>query len=251
MPPGPGDDSARNGLFTATRWTLIRNAAETQATTPQSRAALSELCAIYWRPVYLFLRRQGVPEHDAQDCTQGFFAQLLASRAFANASEAKGRFRSFLLGALKHFRADAYDRELAAKRGGGRALLQLDDAAIAQAEAQTLRSGQWEAERVYEREWAAALLRQVMDRLDQECRLAGKGALFHELRSHLAVGEGENLPYDELAARLGRPATTLRSDVARLRMRYRAILREEVRGTLTDAADVDEELQYLRRVITT
>jgi RNA polymerase sigma-70 factor (ECF subfamily) len=248
---GPADDTARDGLFTATRWTLIRRAAETQASTRGSHAALSELCSIYWRPVYLFLRRQGVSQHDAQDFTQGFFAQLLASRSFANASEEKGRFRTFLLGALKHFRADAYDHAHAAKRGGGLSLLHLDEAAIAQAEAQALRSGQRQPDRVYEREWAAALLRQVMERLEQECRLAGKGALFHELRSHLAVGEGENLPYDELAARLGRPATTLRSDVARLRTRYRAILREEVRGTLSDAADVDEELRYLRQVITT
>jgi RNA polymerase sigma factor (sigma-70 family) len=250
MPVLLTDETAPNERFIATRWTLIRKAAETQAPTSQSMGALSELCSIYWRPVYLFLRRQGVPQHDAQDFTQGFFAQLLASRTYANADQAKGRFRSFLLGALKHFLANAHDRVQAQKRGGGVAPVPLDEAAIAEADAQAARSGDWGADRVYDREWGTALLRQVMDRLEQESRLAAKTGLFQELRSHLAVGASDNIPYEQLAQRLGRPPATLRSDVARLRARYRAILREEVRGTLLNADEVDEELQYLRQVLT-
>ncbi len=244
------EETPRSPLFAATRWTLIRRAAETQAPTSQSMGALSELCTIYWRPVYLFLRRQGISQHDAQDFTQGFFAQLLASRSYANADQAKGRFRSFLLGALKHFLADARDHAHAKKRGGGLAPVHLDEAAIAEAEAQAARADDSGAERVYEREWAAALLRRVMDRLDLESKIAGKAALFQELRSHLAVGENDAVPYEELAARLGRPATTLRSDVARLRGRYRAILREEIRGTVNEASEVDEELHHLRHALT-
>jgi RNA polymerase sigma-70 factor (ECF subfamily) len=224
---------------------MIRDASESQASQSQSLNALSELCAIYWRPVYLFLRRQGTPQHDAQDLTQGFFADLIASRAYKRADQAKGRFRSFLLGMLKHFVADARDRERAQKRGGGVAPLPLDDAAISEAEVQAMRLENWSADRVYEREWAAALLRQALVRLNQECALAGKGALFEGLKSHMAAGTETAVPYEELAVALGRPAVTLRSDVARLRARYRAILREEVSGTVLDASEIDEELRHL------
>ena len=244
-----GEAESREALFASTRWTVIQNAADSKVESQIASSALAELCRIYWRPVYLFLRRRAVPEHDAQDLTQSFFADLIATRAFARADEAKGRFRSFLLGALKHFVADARDWDRAQKRGGGLALLPLDEGAVAQAEAQAARTENWNADHLYEREWAAALLRQVIQRLESESQLAGKGALFRELRSHLAVGSENALPYEELAARLSRPAATLRSDVARLRARYRAILREEVRGTVTEHEDVDDELQHLRQVM--
>ena len=212
-------------------------------------SALSELCSIYWQPVYVFLRRQGVSQHDAQDFTQGFFAQLLASRSYANAHQAKGRFRSFLLGALKYFLADVRDRESAQKRGGGVAPVVLDEAAISQAEAQAARSDSWSADVLFDREWAAGLLRHVMGRLEQESRLAAKEALFRELRSHLSVSTDEAVSYEELSIRLGRPAVTLRSDVARLRARYRAILREEIRETVSEENEVDQELQHLRQAM--
>lgn len=245
MPATVRDTTTREGLFASTRWTIIREAGESQASPSQSLNALSELCRIYWRPVYLFLRRQGTAQHDAQDLTQGFFADLIESRAYKRADQAKGRFRSFLLGSLKHFVADTRDRERAQKRGGGVAPVQLDEAAISEAEVQAARSDNWSPDRVYEREWAAALLRQALDRLDQECVLAGKSALFDGLKSHLAAGAGTAIPYEELATALARPAVTLRSDVSRLRSRYRVILREEVSGTVLDASEVDEELRHL------
>ena len=249
MPATLRDTTTREGLFASTRWTIIRDAGESKVSPSQSLNALSELCQIYWRPVYLFLRRQGTAQHDAQDLTQGFFADLIESRAYKRADPSKGRFRSFLLGAVKHFIADARDRERAQKRGGGVAPVQLDEAAISEAEVQAARSDNWSADRVYEREWAAALLRQALDRLNQECILAGKGALFDGLKSHLAAGTGTTVPYEEIAARLGRPPATLRSDVARLRARYRAILREEVCGTVLEAWEVDEELRHLCQVM--
>lgn len=245
MPPTLRDPSTREGLFASTRWTIIRAAGESQVSPSQSLNALSELCQIYWRPVYLFLRRQGTSQHDAQDLTQGFFADLIESHSYKRADQVKGRFRSFLLGSLKHFLADARDRERAQKRGGGVMPVQLDEAAISEAEVEAARSDRWSAERVYEREWAAALLRRALDRLDQECVLAGKGALFNGLKSHLAAGTGTAVPYEELAAALARPAVTLRSDVARLRTRYRAILREEVSGTVLEPPEVNEELRHL------
>ena len=117
----------RDGLFASTRWTMILKASDSTAASALALNALSELCRIYWRPVYGFLRRQGYGREDAQDLTQGFFAHLIERRRYARADREKGRFRSFLLAALKNFIADAHDRKHALKRGGGMILEKLDD----------------------------------------------------------------------------------------------------------------------------
>src|SRR5215813_6240456 len=134
MPPVL-QSTMRDSSFASTRWTVVRQAADSQTESHHALGALSELCQIYWRPVYVFLRRQGIPEHDAQDLTQGFFAELIESRVYARADPTKGRFRSFLLGTLKHFIAHARDHDRALKRGGGNAPVQLDEAALSEAEA--------------------------------------------------------------------------------------------------------------------
>ena len=237
--------TTRDSSFASTRWTVVYQAANSKASSQEALRALSELCQIYWRPIYLFLRRQGYAFDEAEDLTQGFFAHLIENRTYARASPEKGRFRAFLLGALKYFIADAHKRERAQKRGGGAALLPFDEAAIAEAEARAGGLERWSADRVYDREWAAALLRQALKRLAEECALAGKKDLFESLKTHLSPGSGTRVPYDQIATRLGRSAATLRSDVARLRERFGAILREEVQSTLLDAADVDGELHYL------
>jgi RNA polymerase sigma factor (sigma-70 family) len=229
----------------------VRQAADSQTASQHALGALSELCQIYWRPVYVFLRRQGIAQHDAQDLTQGFFADLIEKRAYARADPVKGRFRSFLLGTLKHFVAHARDHDRAQKRGGGRVPIELDEAAISDAETHAARCGKWSVDGVFEREWAAALLRQALDRLAQEYAVAGKSVLFESLKVHLTGDSVDAIRYQELAKRLGRPDVTLRSDVARLRSRYRAILREEVSGTVIDPRDVDEELRHLRQVMAT
>ena len=241
--------TTRDSSFASTRWTVVRQAADSQTASQHALSALSELCQIYWRPVYVFLRRQGVAQHDAQDLTQGFFADLIESRAYARADPMKGRFRSFLLGTLKHFLAHARDHERAQKRGGGAVPVQLDAAAISEAETYAARCNNWSADGVFEREWAASLARQTLDRLAQEYELGAKGALFEALKSRLIAGEAAAIPYEELANRLGRGAAHLRVNVARLRARYRAILREEVSGTVVDPRDVDEELRYLRQAM--
>jgi len=161
----------------------------------------------------------------------------------------KGRFRSFLLGTLKHFLGHARDYDRAQKRGGGALPVQLDEAALSEAETHAVRCQNWSADGVFEREWATSLLRQALDRLGQEYAVAGKGALFEALKVHLRAGAAAAVPYEEMAKRLGRVATTLRSDVARLRARYRAILREEVSGTVVDPRDVDGELRHLRQAM--
>jgi RNA polymerase sigma-70 factor (ECF subfamily) len=227
----------------------VRQAADSQTSTEHALSALSALCQIYWRPVYLFLRRQGIPQHDAQDLTQSFFADLIENRAYVRADQKKGRFRSFLLGTLKHFWGHALDRERAQKRGGGALPVQLDQTAISETETHAARFQNWNADAVFDREWAASLLQQALDRLTQEYAIAGKAALFEALKAHIKAGAAAVVPYEEMAKRLRRPATTLRSDVARLRTRYRAILREEVSGTVVDPRDVDEELRYLRQAM--
>src|SRR5215472_6303801 len=241
----------RDNSFASTRWTVVRQAADSQTASQHALSALTELCQIYWRPVYVFLRRQGVAQHDAQDLTQGFFVELIESRAYTRADPAKGRFRSFLLGALKHFVGHQRDRDQAQKRGGGALPVQLDERAIAEADMYAASSRKWSADGVFEREWAAALLRQALNRLGQEYMVAGKAALFESLKVHLTGDEAAAVSYEEMAKRLGRGATTLRSDVARLRTRYRAILREEVSATVIDPRDVDEELRLLRQVMAT
>jgi RNA polymerase sigma-70 factor (ECF subfamily) len=244
-----GEAESRDELFASTRWTMVLEAGDSATASAHALSALSELCQIYWRPLYAFLRKQGYGSEDAQDLTQGFFAHLIESRTYAHADREKGRFRSFLLGALKHFIADVRDRGRALKRGGGMILVKLDDKAIAEAEAQIGRATKWQAEEVYDRQWAASLLRQALDRLAQECALAGKAELFSYFKPYLAATEESAIPYEEMARRSHRPVTTLRSDVSRLRARYRVILREEVHGTVLDAAEVDEELRHLCRAV--
>jgi RNA polymerase sigma factor (sigma-70 family) len=247
--PGCGEPGRRDELFASTRWTMVLEAGDSDTASAHALNALSELCQIYWRPLYSFLRKRGYRSTDAQDLTQGFFGHLIESRAYARADREKGRFRSFLLGALKHFIADTREREHALKRGGGIVLEKLDEKAIAEAEAQIARAIKWHADEVYDSEWAKSLLRQALDRLAHECALAGKSELLGYLMPYLATVDESALPYEEISRRSHRPVATLRSDVARLRARYRAILREEVRGTVVDPAEVAEELRYLCRAL--
>ena len=236
--------------FHETRWTLVAAAGGAEGTPGESFEALSELCRIYWRPLYFFLRRERYPAVDAQDLTQGFFADLIENRAYMRADRQKGRFRSFLLGALKHFVADQRAYDSRQKRGGVKAFEPFDEEAIHEIEATQISSIQnWNADALYEREWAAALLRQTLDRLTQESAFKGRSVLFEALRTYLPTGGDDAIPYELLAERLQRGILTLRSDVARLRARFRAILREEVCGTLTDPREVGDELRYLCQVL--
>src|SRR6266513_5544283 len=129
-------NATQDGQFASTRWTVVLDAGASAVSSARALDALSELCRIYWRPLYLFLRREGIGPEDAQDLTQGFFAELIRDRAYRRADHEKGRFRSFLLGALKHFVADMHDRGRALKRGGGMILTSVVDQATAEAEEQ-------------------------------------------------------------------------------------------------------------------
>jgi DNA-directed RNA polymerase specialized sigma24 family protein len=251
--PLPGTIHGQSDPFAPTHWSVILAAGRSESEPELARAALAQLCQIYWAPLYTFVRSRGHAMHDAQDLTQSFFAYLIEHKIYARADRQQGRFRSFLLASLKNFLGHAYDREQTLKRGGALDFLPLDDARAEAAESlfQThfVSAEPAGEERVFERSWAEALVGAGLERLAAEQKAEGKEKLFGKLRIFLA-GSADPLPtYDDLAVRLSLPAPTLRSQVSRLRARYREFLRAEVRRTVDTDAEVDGELHELFRVL--
>jgi RNA polymerase sigma-70 factor (ECF subfamily) len=233
---------------------MILAARRSQADPEVAQAALAQLCQTYWAPLYSFVRSRGYTVYDAQDLTQNFFAYLIEHKIYARADRAHGKFRAFLLASIKNFLADAYDREQTLKRGGGRQFVPLDEAQAEAAESlfQTRVSftDTLGENLVFERSWADALVAAGLERLSTVYRSEGKEKLFEELKIYI-TGSSDPLPaYEELAARLGLVASTLRSHVTRLRARYRDALRTEVRRTVENDSQVDDELHELLRVLT-
>jgi RNA polymerase sigma-70 factor (ECF subfamily) len=233
--------SADRADFAATRWTLVLRAARgTQ--TPRAAAAMAELCRVYWYPLYAFIRRRGHSAHDAEDLTQEFFARLLDKQFLAAAEREKGRFRTFLLTTVKRFLANEYDAAQAQKRGGGQRIVPLDglepEARYHLEPADTM-----SPERLFEQQWAVALLDRVLARLQTEMAAEDKSALFDGLKDHLAGGRSE--PYAEIATRLGMSEGAIKTAVHRLRRRYRELLREEIGHTVDDPDEVEDEIRYL------
>ena len=238
--------------FAATHWSVIVAAAKSEAEPEAAREALAELCQTYWTPLYTFVRTRGYSVHDAQDLTQSFFAHLIENEIYARAQPEKGRFRSFLLGSLKNFLADAYTHAHRLKRGGAEDFLPLDDARVQAAESlfQTqFEHGDIAEDRLFERSWAQALVAAALNRLETEYQREGKQSLFQQLRVFLSASGGPVPAYDELAENMGLRPSTLRSQVTRLRMRFRELLRAEVRQTVASDKDVDPELHELFRVL--
>jgi len=227
--------------FATTRWSLV--AAAGAADSPAARQALATLCETYWYPLYAYLRRRGHTAEDAQDLTQAFFAALLEKGYLRAADPERGRFRSFLLTALKRFAAKERDRARAQKRGGGAALISLDLQAGERRYALEP-TDDWAPERAYERRWALALLERVMARLRQQYARAGRERLFDCLKVFLA-GESGAPSHQQAAAELGITEGAVKVAVHRLRRRYRAVLRSEVAQTVADPAEVDDELALL------
>ena len=231
----PGD------IFATTHWTVV--VAAGKRSTPQSDRALEELCRTYWFPLYAYVRRHGHTKEDAEDLTQAFFARLLQKNFLAGLDSAKGKFRAFLLAALKHFLANEWDKARTQKRGGGAATLSLDWQ-TADTKFQVANVTEPSPDRVFDREWALALLAKVIERLQTECDTEGKGKLFEHLKIFLTAGKGE-LSHAEAAQKLGMDEIAVRVTVHRLRKRYRQLLRDEIAQTLADPGTVDEELRAL------
>ena len=211
--------------------------------TPQSDGALEELCRTYWFPLYAYVRRSGHTKEDAEDSVQAFFARFLAKNYLEGLSAERGRFRAFLLASLKHFLINEWKKSQRQKRGGGEAPLSLDWQ-TADTKFQVAATAEPSPEKVFDREWALALLAKVIERLQNECAADGKAKLFAQLKIFLTAGK-DVTAQAEVAKALGMGEGAVRVAIHRLRKRYRQLLRDEIAQTLADAADVDEEMRAL------
>lgn len=252
-PAAPG--RTQHMVFHDTRWTVVRAAAgrlnPDGTNDPAAQAAFAQLCRTYWSPLYACLRSRGVPRHDAQDLTQGFFVHLLDGRLVHQADGRRGRFRSFLLTAFENFVRDERDRARSQRRGGQYQFVSLweVDQAEARFDSDRAVAASWVApEQFYEFQWASALVDAALDRLRADLLHRDRESLFERLRPFL-VG-GEELPADpEAAAALGLSPSALRTAFHRMRRQYGQLLREEVARTVASPQDVDTELRHLCAVL--
>ena len=233
--------SVPTSQFHTTSWTMVIAASGQSTSAPDD--ALARLCQTYWQPVYAFIRRNGYDRDQAEDLTQGFFARLLERSYLIAVDRSRGRFRSFLLTAVKHFLANEWDRTHALKRGGHQLPVSLD---VVEAE-------RWYApaaidaatpERLFERRWALSLLEQVMTALRAEFAAAGREAQFDTLCLFLHRESGD-ARYDTVAEGLGLSSGALRMAVHRLRRRYRELLRREIAETVSAPEQTDDEIRFL------
>jgi len=227
-------------IFATTHWSRVLSAQG--GGSPAAAEALEQLCRTYWYPLYAFARRSGHAPADAEDLTQGFFARLLEADFLKAAAQEKGRFRSFLLVALKRYMANEWDREHAGKRGGFAERLSIDPEL-----GETLLAGepsQIQPDLLYDRQWARTLLDRTLETLRQEYMASGRATLFEHLQPCLAREETA-LPYADIATRLRLTEAAVKMAVHRLRGRYREILRAEIAQTVTSEAEVEEEIQSL------
>ena len=238
--------NSRHGAvaFTTTHWSVVLTA---QGESPAAEEALEKLCRIYWRPIFSFIRRQGVAPPEAEDLTQGFFASLLEHRNLDAVRRERGRLRSYLLGALKYFLADERRREMAIKRGKGQRLIPLEelraDGRINMEPADPLT-----AEMIYERRWASTVLERVLNLLKDQYWTAGNTALFDSLKQ-LLPDEPDAPSQADIAARLGITENAVRQAFHRFRQRYQELLREEIAHTVATPSDIEDELRHLIAVI--
>jgi RNA polymerase sigma-70 factor (ECF subfamily) len=218
---------------------------QAQGESRAAQEALEKLCRTYWRPIYGFVRRQGVRPEEAKDLTQGFFALLLERRDLNAVRQEKGRLRSYLLTSLKHFLTNERNRAMAIKRGAGQRLIPLEDLRerIGFEPTETL-----PADQIYENRWALSLLDQVLARLREEYRTAGNIRLFDRLQKSLTY-EPNRLSPSETAREFGMTESAVRQASYRLRQRYRQLLREEIAHTVMAAGDIEDELRHLVAVL--
>ncbi len=228
-----------------TRWSVVLAAQALPSS--ESAAALETLCRAYWYPLFAYVRSLGHPAHDAEDLTQEFFARLLAKEYLRAADREKGRFRTFLRVCLKRFLANEWDRQRAAKRGGGQRATSLDAAVAEQRYATELTTGV-SPDRIYERQWAMTLLEQAMTRLRLEYTETGKAEEFDHLKVTLTAERG-TIPYVTLAGALNSSEGATRVAVHRLRKRFRELFRATVADTVSDRADVDDEVRHIANVL--
>jgi RNA polymerase sigma factor (sigma-70 family) len=229
--------------FRTTRWSEILVAAESQM--PGSEAALSELCRLYWYPLYAFARRRGHEPPDAQDLTQGFFLHLLRNRALKHVHPLKGKFRSFLLASFQNFASDEMARGRRQKRGGDREFIFLDSEE-AESRYRLEPADYLDAEKIFDARWAMTLLGHAVERLRQEHAERGENARFEVLKVFIGVEEGRDAPsYEQVAQSLGVSVAAAKTMIHRFRKQYTIILRQEIARTLSNPADIEQEIHAL------
>ena len=238
------DAGAGGAQFATTHWSVVLAAGHGSA--PGAPVALEQLCRTYWYPLYAYLRREGHSVEDAEDLVQGFFLHLLRKDVIQTAEPGRGRFRSFLLGTLKHFLSDARGKAGAQKRGGGQQVISWD---LVSAEHRFQQEPADEAspDQLFERRWALTLLEQALDRLQAECVSEARGEVFEHLRAFV-TGEQGPRSYADAAAELGLSLSAVKSAIFRLRHRYHELVREEVGHTVAEPGELEDELRYMLAV---
>jgi len=247
VPPVGGPTAAPNPrAFATTHWSLVVRAAG--AFTPTGRAALEELCRVYWCPLYWYARHRGLAPADAEDLTQGFFADLLARGAVAQADAARGRFRSFLLASFKNFQSHERARASTLKRGGCCKFVPLEALQEAAWRFQEEPVSADSPEKVFDRKWAIGLIDQAFATVRREYVAFGKGPLFDSLKMALWGGRDVG-SYAEIAHQLGSTESAIKMAVLRLRRRAARALQDEVAKTVLDPADLEDEMGYLLEAV--
>ncbi|HET6406830.1 MAG TPA: sigma-70 family RNA polymerase sigma factor [Chthoniobacteraceae bacterium] len=235
----PAHPPSASPVFHTTRWSVILAAQHEES--PDALAAMEILCRMYWYPLYAYVRRSGHGPHDAQDLTQDFFARLIAKEWISSVAPEHGRFRNFLLVAMKRYLAKEWHRERTLKRGGAFAFVPLDGTEAEQRYASEPGVG---ADVLYERRWALTLLDATLDRLNQEFSGHERSGQFDQLKEWLTAGRGE-IPYDELAQKLGMSEGAARVAVHRMRKRFRELFREAIAETVSEPGEVEGEMRHL------
>ncbi|MBL9173270.1 MAG: sigma-70 family RNA polymerase sigma factor [Verrucomicrobiales bacterium] len=241
----PDPSAASGDSFAATRWTLVLRA---RGDSEPARAALGELCGAYWNPVFRFLRAEGCDEDAARERAQEFFARILSGRGFDGATPERGRFRSFLLGALKHYLADRRDRECAAKRGGGAIPESLRTETDTSPGHEVASRSDPDPGVGFDRQWAYAVMDRALTALEREQASAGRETHFQVLKPWLA-GDGVAGTTLDASRQLEMSEGAVKVAIHRLRRRFRELVRHEVAQTVPASDDVDEEIRYLIQVL--
>ena len=228
-------------IFATTHWSVVWSAGQERS--PLAEAALEQLCRAYWYPLYAFVRRRGYGSDDAKDLTQEFFARLLVKQRLREASQERGRFRSFLLSAMINFLADEWENARAQKRGSGVILLTLDEA---EARFETELPSTEPEETFFDQRWARTIMQRAMTALKDEYVEQGKQGQFERLKRFLTE-TGDD--YGQVAVELQTKPATVAVMVHRLRQQYRATVRAEIGQTVDSPAEAEDEMRHLLAVV--
>ena len=241
----PSTDLPRESQFRSTHWSAVLSARDKNSS--QAQQALAELCRTYWYPLYTYIRRRGNNPTDAEDLTQGFFERLLDKDYIGDLTPGTGRFRSFLLTALKHYLANEWDRSQTRKRGGGIVIVSLDDH-DAETRYQFEPADHVTPDILFEQRWALTVLERVLAKLREEFVAGNKEELFEQLKAFLSA-DRPGPTCGEIAVRTGLREGTVKVAVHRLRRRYGELLRAEIAETVGDPAEVEDEIRQLISVL--